>query len=163
MCDAPVPGDRAALCGTLAKLNEHALPDAWRDVGGPIVRVTMMPANQASLVIRVLGNTMTIKRIAHGTTDVARVVTLDPAERQALIDAGAKAWPALNENADAPTFAPCKTANIIAAETNLNGNAMFSVAHCVAMKPLRDLADAYLGVASEKVPELKQGLEQSLD
>jgi hypothetical protein len=39
----------------------------------------------------------------------------------------------------------------------------FAVSHCVALKPLRDLADAYLALASEKVPELKQGLEQSLD
>jgi hypothetical protein len=163
MCDAPVPADRAALCVTLAKLNEHALPDAWRDIGGPIVRVTMIPAGQPALSIRVLGNSMTVKRLSHSAIDVARVVTLSPDERQALIDAGAKTWGSLNENADAPTFAACKSANYIAAETNFNGVVKFAVSHCVALKPLRDLADAYLRIASEKVPELKQGLEQSLD
>jgi len=157
------PADAKAVCGTRAALREMELPDAWRDTGGPVARVMLIPAAQAALSIRVIGNTMTVKRISRGTIDVARVVSLSAAERQALIDAGAKTWAAVGPNADAPTFAACKSANYVVAETNLNGDVKFAVSHCVALKPLRDLADAYLAIAGEKVPELRQGLEQSLD
>jgi hypothetical protein len=164
LCDAPVPADRKPVCDTLARLNERPLPDeAWRAAGGPVARVVIMPAGQPVLAIRVIGGKMTVKRLMHGTVDVARVVELSQAERQGLIDSGAKAWPDLSQNADAPTFAACKTANYVVAESNLNGDGKFAVSHCVALRPLRDLADAYLNLASKKVPELDRDLEQSLD
>ncbi|MEJ0041400.1 MAG: hypothetical protein WDM81_03985 [Rhizomicrobium sp.] len=106
---------------------------------------------------------MTVRRRTNGKIDVDRVVDLTEAERATLRDAGAAVWGSLGPNADAPTFAACGTPNYIVAETNLNSLVKFAVSRCVALKPLRDLADAYLNIAGEKVPELKQGLEQSLD
>ncbi len=162
--DSPVgAADRKAVCETRAALGETDLPDAWGSTGGPVARVIILPAGQAALSIRVVGGAMTVRRLAQGKLDIDRTVALGDGERAALRDAGAAVWGGLGPVADAPTFAACTAPNYIVAETNLNGLVKFAVSHCVALKPLRDLADAYLAVASEKVPELKQGLEQSLD
>ncbi|HJW42350.1 MAG TPA: hypothetical protein VJ476_14130 [Rhizomicrobium sp.] len=142
-----------ALCALLAKMDEPA-PLA----GG--TRVLIAPAGQPALAIRVVGTTMTVKRLDRGKLDLTRSFELSDKERRALADAGA-AWSTLPPNADGPV--PCKTASYVAAETGAGADYKFSVAQCVALKPLRDLADAYLAIATEKVPELKQGLEQSLD
>jgi len=147
--------DRKALCGLLAAMNETAQP-----AGG--TRVVLAPAGQPALAIRVAGGKMVVKRLDHGRVNVVRVVDLSDKERHALADA-ATAWSTLTPNADSPTFAACKTANYVAAETGAGANYKFAASHCVALKPLRALADAYLAVATERVPELKQGLEQSLD
>ncbi|MEI9995501.1 MAG: hypothetical protein WDM91_12970 [Rhizomicrobium sp.] len=155
--------DSKLVCNMRAALGETDLPDAWRSTGGPVARVILIPAGQAALSIRVIGGKMTVHRLAHGAIELSRTVDLGEGERAALRDAGAKAWGTLGPVADAPTFAPCKAANYIVAETNLNALAKFAVSRCVALKPLRDLADAYLAIASEKVPELKHDLEQSLD
>ncbi|MEI9991220.1 MAG: hypothetical protein WDM86_14385 [Rhizomicrobium sp.] len=162
--DSPVAAvDRKAICDTRAALNEADLPDAWRDTGGPVARVILIPAGQPALSLRAIGAKLTVRRLAGGKLDVDRTIDLTEAERATLRDAGAAVWGSLGPIADAPTFAPCRTPNYIVAETNLNTLVKFAVSHCVALKPLRDLADAYLAIASEKVPELKQGLEQSLD
>jgi len=162
--DSPIAAsDRKAICAARAALNETDLPDAWSSVGGPVARVIIIPAGQPALSMRVIGAKMTVRRLADGKLTVDRTVDLTEAERATLRDAGAAVWGSLGPNADAPTFAPCKAANYIVAETNLNSMVKFAVSHCVALKPLRDLADAYLAIAGEKVPELRQGLEQSLD
>jgi len=166
LCGADSPlaeVDRAALCATRAALKETDLPNAWRAVGGPVARVILAPAGQPALSVRVVGNVMVVRRLSHGRFDVERIVALSDGERHRLIDAGAAVWSAVPPLADAPTLVACKAPSYIAAETNLNGVVKFAVSRCVALKPLRDLADAYLALASEKVPELKQGLEQSLD
>ena len=160
LCGADSPlaaADRKTVCDRRAALGETDLPDA----GG--ARVIVIPAGQAALSIRVVGGAMTVRRLAMGRRDIDRTVALSDAERATLRDAGAAAWASLGPTADAPTLVPCKAPNYIAAETALNGTTKFAVSHCVALKPLRDLADAYLNIASEKVPELKQGLDQSLD
>jgi len=166
LCSADSPiaaADRNAVCDMRTAFGEGDLPDAWRNTGGPVARVLIMPAGQAALSIRVIGGAMTVRRLAQGKLDVDRTIALSDAERATLRDVGAAAWGTLGPVADAPTFAPCKAPNYIAAETNLNSMVKFTVSHCVALKPLRALADAYLNIASEKVPELKHGLEQSLD
>lgn len=155
--------DRKMLCGTLKAMGEDMLPDAWRSTGGPVARVTLMPAGQPVLAMRVIGNSMTVLRYEHGKRDIHKVFTVSAKERQMLVDTGAKAWGTLAANADAPTFAACKVPSIIAAETNLNGDYKYTVSHCAPLKPLRDLADAYLGVAAGHVPDLEKGLEQSID
>ena len=166
LCGAESPiaaADRKAICDTRAALGETDLPDAWRNTGGPVARVLIIPAGQPALSIRVVGAAMTVRRLSNGKLNIDRTVALNDAERASLRDAGAVAWGSVGPIADAPTFAPCKAANYIVAETNLNTSVKFAVSHCVALKPLRDLANAYLNIAGEKVPELKQGLEQSLD
>jgi hypothetical protein len=164
MCGSPVPADRKAVCDMLATLREEPLPfDAWGVAGMPVARVTIMPAGQPVLAIRVIGGRMSVRRIDHGKIDIDRVVSLSDGERLTLLHVGTVAWGSIGENADAPTFAPCKAPNYIAVEANINRVAKFAVSHCVALKPLRDLADAYLNIAGERVPELKQDLEQSLD
>ncbi|MEJ0026816.1 MAG: hypothetical protein WDN01_12380 [Rhizomicrobium sp.] len=160
--DSPI-SDRKAICDTRAALNESELPDAWGSTGGPVARVILIPAGQPALSLRAIGGKLTVRRLTNGKIDIDRVVDLSDAERATLRDAGAAVWGSLGPNADAPTFAACRTPNYIVAETNLNTVVKFAVSHCVALKPLRDLADAYLNIAGEKVPELKQGLEQSLD
>ncbi|HWD26184.1 MAG TPA: hypothetical protein VG387_03400 [Rhizomicrobium sp.] len=143
-----------AVCGLLAAMNESAPPTG--------TRVMIAPAGQPVLAIRVVAAKMTVKRLDHGTLDLERTFDLSDKERHALADAGA-AWASLMPNADAPTFAPCKPANYVVAEAGAGTDYKFAVSHCVALKPLRGLADAYLAIATERVPELKQGLEQSLD
>jgi hypothetical protein len=147
--------DRKALCNTLAALSETAQPAG-------ATRVVLAPAGQPALAIRVAGGRMTVKRLDHGKLNVERTLDLSDKERHALADA-ATAWSTLTPNADAPTFAACRTANYVAAETGAGADYKFAVSHCVALKPLRSLADAYLAIATERVPELKLGLEQSLD
>ena len=158
--DSPIAAaTRKAICDTRAALGETNLSGA----GGPVTRVIVIPAGQAALSIRVAGGAMTVRRLTKSKLDIDRTVALSDKERAALRDVGAAAWGSLGPVADAPTLVPCKAASYIVAETSLNGAAKFAVSHCVALKPLRDLADAFLNIASEKVPELKQGLEQSLD
>jgi hypothetical protein len=144
-----------ALCALLSHMGEPAPLS-----GG--TRVVIAPAGQPALAIRVAGTKMTVKRLDHGKLDLTRSFDLSDKERHALADAGA-VWSTLTPNADAPTFAPCKAANYVAAETGMGADYKFSVAQCVALKPLRGLADAYLAIATVRVPELKHGLEQSLD
>ena len=166
LCDADSPiaaPDRKVICDTRAALNESDLPDAWRSTGGPVARVILIPSGQPALSLRAIGAKLTVRRLANGKLTIDRTVDLTESERATLRDAGASVWGNLGPVADAPTFAACRTANYLVAETNLNTMVKFAVAHCVALKPLRDLANAYLAIASEKVPELKHGLEQSLD
>ena len=146
--------DGSPLCAAFAAMNETALPD-----GG--TRIVLVPHGQPALAIRVMGAKMTVKRLDHGKLDLTRSFDLSDKERRALADAGA-AWSVLTPDADNPV-ADCKFLNYIAAETGAGGDYKYAVSGCVALAPLSSLANAYLAIATERVPELKQGLEQSLD
>ena len=162
--------DRRELCSALGALHEPRLPDDWMTRGTPVYRALLLIPGQPVTTIRVETayepdpGTLTVRRLSHGHIILDESVPLamkDVETFSALVVSSHIEGQPLNS--DAPTLVPCKVPSILVAEAYGNDQYGLTLSHCAAMRPLETFATGAYQFAAARLPELKQGLEQSLD